>query len=97
MEDRALSRLALHGSHRQQRCRSALTFLENLHLFNVNMQFRVNEEASGTALGLGKAFFCIFMEEWMSWMSVSSFCVSYVVMMCMRYEIYGKNELIQIM
>jgi len=63
---------------------AALTFLGNLHLFNVNMQFRVNEEASGAALNWGKAFFCICMEEWMWWTSVSSFCVSYVVMMCMR-------------
>ena len=65
---------------------AALTFFENLHLFNVNMQLGVNEEASGAALNLGKAFFCICMGEWMWWISVSSsFCVSYV-MMCMRVQ-----------
>jgi len=64
---------------------ATLTFLKNLQLFNVNMQFGVNEEASGAALNLGKAFFCICMGEWMWWMPVSSsFCISYVVMMCMR-------------
>jgi len=56
---------------------AALTFLENLYLFNVNMQFRVNEEASGAALNLGKAFF-LHLHGRMDVMDVGFFILCFI-------------------